>query len=141
MTRLCALAVLAISASSFAQQPKLGLKPPKLVVLISIDQFRADYTERFAPYYLPAKSGGKIGGFRFFMETGARYLDAHHNHIPTATGPGHATLLTGSEPAIDGIIGNDWFDRITKKPVYCVDDPSVKTIGGTSKPMSQKNRR
>lgn len=135
----CYFALLALFATSSIQQPKLGIKPPKLVVLISIDQFRADYTERYAPYYLPAKSAGKIGGFRFLMETGARYLDAHHNHIPTATGPGHATLLTGSEPAVDGIIGNDWFDRVSNKPVYCVDDASVTTIGGPSKPMSPKN--
>jgi len=139
MKRLVGLVFIAFSANVLAQQPKLGIKPPKLVLLVSIDQFRADYSERFAPYYLPAKSGGKVGGFRFLMETGARYLDAHHNHVPTATGPGHATLMTGSEPAIDGIIGNDWFDRATNKPVYCVDDSSVRTVGGTSKPMSARN--
>ncbi len=139
MKRLIGLIPIALSASVFAQQPQLGLKPPKLVLLISIDQFRADYTERFASHYLPAKVGNKVGGFRFLMDTGARYLDAHHNHLPTATGPGHATLMTGSEPAINGIIGNDWFDRKGNKPMYCVDDPSVKTIGGTSKPMSAKN--
>jgi predicted AlkP superfamily pyrophosphatase or phosphodiesterase len=139
MKPVCAVVLLAFSANSFSQLPKLGLKPPKLVLLISIDQFRADYTERFAPYYLPAKTGSRLGGFRFLMETGARYLDAHHNHIPTATGPGHATLLTGSEPAIDGIIGNDWFDRTENKPMYCVDDPSVHPVGGSGKPMSPRN--
>ncbi len=138
MKWIAGAAVLAMCGAAAAQS-KIGIKPPKLVLLISIDQFRADYTERLYPYFLPVKSGSKIGGFRFLMETGARYLDAHHNHVPTATGPGHATLMTGSEPAIDGIIGNDWFDRKTGKPVYCVDDASVKTIGGTSKPMSPKN--
>ncbi len=112
---------------------------PKLVVLISIDQFRGDYIERFSDQFLPARSGGKIGGFRFLTETGAHYLDAHHNHLPTATGPGHATLMSGSEPFINGIAGNDWFDRKTGKRIYCVDDPTVKTIGGESSPMSPRN--
>lgn len=112
---------------------------PKLVVLISIDQFRGDYVERFQDQFLPAKNGGKLGGFRFLMETGAHYTDAHHNHVPTATGPGHATLMSGSEPFINGIAGNDWFDRKTGKRVYCVDDASVKTVGGPSSPMSPRN--
>ena len=121
-----------VLASSFA--PK-----PKLVLLVSIDQFRADYVDRFSEHYLPARAGGRIGGFRFLTETGAHFTDAHHNHVPTATGPGHATLMTGSEPFLDGIAGNEWFDRSTGKSVYVVDDPNVTTIGGTSGPMSPKN--
>jgi hypothetical protein len=88
---------------------------------------------------LPARQGGKVGGFRFLSEGGADYSDAHHGHIPTATGPGHAALLTGSAPSLHGIIGNDWKDRNTGKTVYCVDDPSTETIGGSSKPMSARN--
>ncbi|MFX8102518.1 alkaline phosphatase family protein, partial [Acinetobacter baumannii] len=52
---------------------------------------------------------------------------------------GHATLMSGSEPFLDGIAGNDWFDRKTGKRVYCVDDASVKTVGGPSSPMSPRN--
>lgn len=117
----------------------IGVNPPRLVVLISIDQFRADYLDRFSPYFLAPKQGGKVGGFRYLIDTGVRYTDAHHEHIPTATGPGHATLMTGSEPSLDGIIGNDWFDRASMKPTYCVDDPTVTTVGGKSKPMSPRN--
>ena len=126
--------MLALAALALAMPAK-----PKLVLLISIDQFRADYVTRFASQYLPAKSGGKLGGFRFLSETGAYYTDAHHNHVPTATGPGHATLMTGSEPYLDGIADNDWYSRDLKKSVYCVSDPTVKTIGGVSDPMSPKN--
>ena len=118
---------------------KIGIHPPKLVVLISVDQFRGDYVERFSPYFLPAKVGAKLGGFKFLMETGAHFRNAMHNHIPTATGPGHATLMSGSEPAIDGIVDNEWFDRASNKPIYCVSDPSVQTVGGTTDPMSPRN--
>lgn len=140
MTGILALAALAsVSAAPQRQESRIGIHPPKLVVLFSVDQFRGDYIERFNPYFLPARTKGKIGGFRFLMETGADFANAMHNHIPTATGPGHATLLSGSEPAYDGIVGNDWYDRSTGKSVYCVDDPGVETVGGTTGPMSPKN--
>ncbi|AIE87603.1 alkaline phosphatase family protein [Fimbriimonas ginsengisoli] len=136
MKRLATLALASLACVSLAQPAP---RKPKLIVMISIDQFRADYVTRFASNFLPARSGGKVGGFRFLTESGAWFRDAHHNHIPTATGPGHATLLSGSEPGIDGIVGNDWFDRATGKPMYCVDDKSVETVGGTSSPMSPRN--
>jgi len=133
------VALAAVSAGAFAQTSRIGNNPPKLVVVISVDQFRADYVERFAPYYLPKRSKAGLGGIRFLTETGSHYLDAHHNHLPTATGPGHATLLTGSEPAINGIVGNEWFDRESGKAMYCVDDATVKTVGGSGGPMSPRN--
>jgi predicted AlkP superfamily pyrophosphatase or phosphodiesterase len=140
MPGLLLTAALTLAMNSQPQQgSRIGINPPKLVVLISIDQFRGDYAERFWPYFLPARSGGKLGGFRFLMETGAHFRNAMHNHLPTATGPGHATLMSGSEPAYNGIVGNEWFDRVANKPVYCVDDKSVETVGGTSAPMSPRN--
>jgi arylsulfatase A-like enzyme len=142
MKRTLALALFAVAAQPFAQTG-IGVNPPKLVLMISIDQFRNDYVDRFAPYYLPGRSGGRLGGFRYLAETGANFRDAHHNHIPTATGPGHATLMTGSEPNLNGIVGNEWFDRTLAegkgKAVYCVEDPNVVTVGGTSGPMSPRN--
>ena len=105
---------------------------PKLVVLISVDQGRADYVDRFSDLYLPPKKGGTIGGYRWLSETGVRYLDAHHHHTPTSTAVGHAVLMTGSVPAIDGIVGNDWYDRETGKMHYSTSDDTVKTVGGNS---------
>jgi len=139
MKRYAVLAAVALVGVSAAQTSRIGIKPPKLVVAISIDQFRDDYIPRYYNYFLPAKSGGKLGGFRFLTDTGAWYKDAHHNHVPTATGPGHATLLSGSEPAVDGIVGNDWYDRAAGHAMYCVEDRSVETVGGTSGPMSPRN--
>lgn len=130
------IASLALSLSTLA--PNLSERP-KLVVVISIDQFRADYIRRYGSLFIPAKAGGKTGGFKYLLERGADYADAHHAHVPTATGPGHAAILSGSAPAINGIIANDWFDPATGKAVYCVDDAGVATVGGVSKPMSPKN--
>ena len=45
------------------------------------------------------------------MERGAYNTDAHHDHYPLFTGPGHSIHLTGAPPYKTGIVGNDWFDR------------------------------
>lgn len=131
------LAVLAFLVAT--PSPAYLAERPRLVVVFSIDQFRGDYAYRFADQYLPARAGDKVGGFNYIAENGANYVDAHYEHVPTYTGVGHGVIMTGSIPAINGIIGNNWFDRETKKGVYCVDDSGVKTVGGTSAPMGPKN--
>lgn len=100
---------------------------PKLVVVISIDQGRADYIDRYADIYLPPTERG----FRWLSETGVRYTDAHHHHVPTFTAVGHAVLMTGSVPAIDGIVGNNWWDRKTRKSHYATEDDAYQTVGGS----------
>ena len=111
---------------------------PRLVVLISIDQFRSDYLTRFEDLYLPAKKGDVIGGFKYLMQHGAYFPDAHHDHVPLSTGPGHSVLLTGAPPYKSGIVGNDWWDRELNQKTYVVQDNSVKNIGpaSTSPPVS-----
>src|SRR5262245_45230696 len=61
---------------------------PRLVVVVSIDQLRADYLERFRDLYLPVPASGKPGGFLWLMEKGAYHLDARHDHFHLFTGPG-----------------------------------------------------
>ena len=131
MTGLLALAAL-------ARPMRLPASAPKLVLLVSIDQGRADYVDRFSSLYLPAKKGSTLGGFRWLDETGVRFTDAHHHHLPTATGPGHSVLMTGSVPALNGIVSNDWWDRATGKQRYVTDDPTVRTVGGNSSPQSAR---
>lgn len=96
-------------------------RPPALVVVISIDQFR--------DLFLPARNISGPGGFRYFMEQGKYYRSAHHEHFPLYTAPGHAALLTGALPYKSGIVSNDWFDRTLKRRRYCVEDCSHKLPG------------
>ncbi len=103
--------------------------PPRLVVVISIDQFRADYLTRFADLYLPPGADAKPGGFRYLMERGAYFADAHHDHFPLYTGPGHSVLLTGAPPYESGIVGNAWYDRALGRRRYCVEDPESPLVG------------
>lgn len=110
--------------------------PPKLTVVISIDQFRPDYLTRFYDHYLPARDGETIGGFRFLLAEGANFAEARVGHFPTYTGPGHAAILSGAPPAVNGVIGNVWYDRDRKDILYCVEDGSVAEVSDTGAPAS-----
>ena len=55
--------------------------------------------------------------------------NGHYNYISTLTASGHASIYSGTTPAVHGIIANVWYDRTTKKEVYCVTDKTEKTIG------------
>lgn len=98
---------------------------PKLVVGIVVDQMRYDYLTRFYNKY------GE-GGFKRMVNEGFNCKNNHFNYIPTYTGPGHASIYTGTAPKNHGIIGNDWYDKEAKKDVYCAGDDTVKSVGTTS---------
>ena len=95
---------------------------PKLVVGIVVDQMRQEYLYRFE-----SKFGE--GGFKRLMNNGFMLTNAHYNYVPTYTGPGHASVYSGTTPAIHGIIGNDWWDKNLKKEVNCVGDDRYKPVG------------
>jgi predicted AlkP superfamily pyrophosphatase or phosphodiesterase len=119
---------LPIERSSFAQASVFPPKP-KLVLLVVVDQMRADYLTRFESRFLPSfSSGGRVGGFRYLMANGAYFPFAEHGLLQNMTGPGHATLLTGSFPYQNGIPLNTWYDFSTKKDFYCVADPAATLV-------------
>jgi predicted AlkP superfamily pyrophosphatase or phosphodiesterase len=135
---------LALLASLAVQQPAQAAGPddkPRLVVLISIDQFRADYLTRFEDLFLAPTVGSRFGGFRYLMDRGAYYPDAHHDHLPLATGPGHSIHFTGAPPYKSGIVANDWYDRELKKSVYCVEDADSPLVGATGRGVSPDHLR
>jgi predicted AlkP superfamily pyrophosphatase or phosphodiesterase len=114
---ICSVAVLLIGSAAGAAE-----KTPALVVVISIDQFRGDYLQRFQQHFGPS-------GFNLFLDKGANFANCHFRHSHTKTGPGHAVMLTGVHANQHGIIGNDWIDRGTLERVSCVGDPSVAVVG------------
>ncbi len=106
---------------------------PKLVVGIVVDQMKFDYIYRYWN-----KLGD--GGFKRLVREGFECSNTKYNYSPTVTGPGHASIYTGSTPHSHGIVSNDWYSRTLHKDVYCVDDSSVKSIGGSSKSGSMSPR-
>jgi predicted AlkP superfamily pyrophosphatase or phosphodiesterase len=95
---------------------------PKLVVGIVVDQMRQEYLYRFYDKYGES-------GLKRLMNDGFMLRNAHYNYAPTVTGPGHASVYTGTTPAIHGIIGNEFYDKISKKGVNCVEDSSYTAVG------------
>jgi predicted AlkP superfamily pyrophosphatase or phosphodiesterase len=108
---------------------------PKLVVGIVVDQMKMEYLYRFS-------NDLSDNGFKRLMNNGYVFQNVQYNYMPTYTGPGHASIYTGTTPATHGIVGNEWFSRKSGKERYCTDDATVKTIGDGTKAegeMSPKN--
>src|ERR1700738_2063567 len=114
---------------SCAQSKSLAVKShkissrPKLIVLLVVDQMRADYVEKFRSQW--------TGGLKRLVEEGAWSRDAAYPYAATETCVGHATISTGAFPATHGMVANAWWDRQDQKMVTCTadPDPSVKNIG------------
>src|SRR3954464_9099697 len=122
--------------SAKAQSQNTNLSRPKLVVGIVIDQMRWDYLYR---YYNIYKTDG---GFKRFLSAGFTCENTLIPYTPTVTAAGHTCIYTGSVPAIDGIVGNEWYDKELKKEIYCANDDSVQTVGSKTVDagqMSPKN--
>ncbi|WP_298525562.1 alkaline phosphatase PafA [uncultured Christiangramia sp.] len=99
---------------------------PKLVVGIVVDQMRYDYLTRFWDQF------GE-NGFRRMVNNGYNFKNHHFNYVPTYTGPGHASVFTGTTPANHGIIGNNWYDKFEDSFVYCAGDDNVNPVGTTDR--------
>ena len=86
------------AAAPLTAQVPVPAPRPTLVVLLSIDQMRGDYLQRFAPQLR--------GGLGRLMRGGSWFTNAHQDHAITETAPGHATLLAGRFPRSTGIMMN-----------------------------------
>jgi predicted AlkP superfamily pyrophosphatase or phosphodiesterase len=90
-----------------------------------VDQMRWDYLYRFYDRY-------GNDGFKRMLRDGFSCENTFIPYTPTYTAAGHSAVYTGSVPALNGILGNNWYDRAQKKVVYCTDDNTVQTVGGNS---------
>ncbi len=114
--------VMALSLAGGCSAPETGPAPkPRLVLQITVDQLRGDlplrYEDRFGE-----------GGFRYLLDRGVVFLDAHHPHANTETIVGHTTLATGAYPSAHGMIGNIWFDQALGRTVYNIEDPRYTLV-------------
>lgn len=142
MRRVAAIGLLSATlgcASAGGMPPPAGVElestvvqPPKLVLVISVDQLRADYMDRFRRHF-------GAGGFNLFLERGARFAQGRYEHSTTSTCPGHAVILTGSYADVNGIVGNDWYDAGRGAEEYCSADRDVRLIGSDLEGRSPRN--
>ena len=101
------------------------VESPKLVIGIVVDQMCYEYLYRYYDKY------GE-DGFKRLMSKGTNCRNTNYNYIPTYTGPGHASIYTGTTPNNHGIVANDWYDRSTRSEINCVTDSMVNTVGSSS---------
>ena len=104
---------------------------PKLVVIVVIDQFRADYLQRY-------RSEFKGRGFRLFLDKGAYFPDCYYGYANTKTAPGHATLGTGAYTDGHGIASNEWWDlaRNKQRPISSVEDDRYSLVEAPAAPAA-----
>jgi arylsulfatase A-like enzyme len=97
---------------------------PHLVIILVVDQFRADYLDRY-------RADLKGRGFRLFLDKGAYFEDCYYDYANTKTAPGHATLGTGAYTDGHGISSNAWWDltRNKTRPVTSVEDERYRIVG------------
>lgn len=90
---------------------------PKLVVNITIDQLRSDYLETFAPNY-------GANGFRKLLTQGLVYENASYPFVSPDKASAVSTIITGTTPSYHSIIGEQWLDRNSLRPIRCTEDPT-----------------
>ena len=126
MKRYASTAALALSLFSAPVRADTApaATPPRLIVVISVDQFSADLFDEYRSSF----TGGLAR-----LQKGAVFPNGYQSHAATETCPGHSTILTGFRPEHTGIIANNWIDQSVAradKTVYCAEDETVP--GSTS---------
>lgn len=122
------LACLIICILAFPTAPRANASAydghPKLVIILVLDQFRADYLERY-------RSDFKGKGFKLLLDHGAYFPDCYYGYANTETAPGHSTIGTGAYTDGHGIGGNEWWDlaRNKTRPVTSVEDERYALVG------------
>ncbi|MBX9603466.1 MAG: alkaline phosphatase family protein [Bryobacteraceae bacterium] len=128
MTRRTLALLLVLRAGLAAQParpkpaPGAAAAKPKLIVAITVDQFRQDYLTRFRADY--------TGGLARLLNQGAVFTNANYAHAPTVTAIGHSVFLSGAPPSVSGIVGNDWYERESGKRVQSITDEGSRILGG-----------
>ncbi len=97
------------------------MQPPKLVVNIVVGGLSADVLERFG-------EGLSGEGFTRFAAGGASYTSAHYGYMQTTSPAGLATLTTGVDPSMHGIVSGAWIDYVTGGRVSLIDDRTVQGV-------------
>jgi predicted AlkP superfamily pyrophosphatase or phosphodiesterase len=125
----CMLIITTLSAQkkTIVKTNQATASQPKIIIGMMVDQMRWDYLYRFQNRYTE-------GGFKRLLREGFSCENTMIDYSPTVTACGHTCVYTGSVPAVNGIAGNDWYDREKGKSVGCVDDESVTIVGSSGGP-------
>lgn len=107
---------------SLKAQNKRAPERPKLVLGIVVEGMRPDYLMRFRENF-------GSGGFNRLLTEGRQYINAEYDYLYPESASAYATIMTGANPSIHGIVANSWYNRLKKKEEYCVEDLRYKGLG------------
>lgn len=121
---IAAVVVVALTIVPRAQTARPAVAPPaekpKLVVVLTVDQMRADYVDRFQHQWTK--------GLHRLITEGAWFREADYPYYTTVTCPGHASISTGTVPAVHGMTSNSWPVDNNRRLVSCTDDDRQKLV-------------
>jgi len=99
---------------------------PKLVIGIVVENMRPDYIQRFWNKF-------QENGFKKLYNKGAVCSNVHLTQHIHNYASGTATLFTGVNPSIHGIIDKSWYNRSKKREVDCTEHEFYTTVGAATK--------
>lgn len=123
MRTAAALVAALLMAPAPSAQPAPPVTPPaqpRLVVFISVDQMRGDYIDKFQHQW--------TRGLKRLVTEGAWFRQADYPYYNTVTCAGHASMSTGTVPAVHGMVLNQWWERDNSRLVSCTDDESQQLV-------------
>lgn len=92
----------------------------RLVVIVVVDQFRADYLTTFASHWR--------AGFKTLVGEGAVFTQAAYPYFYTDTCAGHFTIGTGTLPRTHGMVADAWWEPSLKRTIECTDDDEATNL-------------
>jgi hypothetical protein len=122
---LLAAGAIALTASGTIAQAPAPVRapasgPPRLVVILVADQFRADYVTQYSDMW--------TAGLKEIFAKGAAFTEAAYPYANTRTCPGHATIGTGMLPSVHGMIDNTWYNVATHEFLACTEDHQARSL-------------
>ena len=115
------------SPEALNKKQSKALQPPRLIVILTVDQMRSDLLDRFAPA-MKKMAGGKEEGLLALRQHGVSFSQASTTSAPTVTAAGHATICSGVRAAQHGVVANEYYDRSLKRTVGATFDASAAVV-------------
>jgi hypothetical protein len=117
------LGFFAVQAQYISDQ---SLQKPKVVIGLVVENMRPDYIHRYWSKFEP-------NGFKKLYNEGAVCVNINLTQHNQSYATGTATLFTGVSPAVHGIIGKKWYDRLRRREIECTQDDNYFTLGSDTK--------
>ncbi len=108
-----------VSGRSLAQAVNQSAGRPRAILLIVLDGMRASY---FDQYRSTMPTLGRL------RQQGAWFRNARVNFLPTLTALAHASIGTGADPRLHGIVLNTLFNRLSGRALSPYPDKSPRNL-------------